>query len=180
MLLNLFLFFLFFFNDPAPTEIYPLSLHDALPIAFDVGQGVRALPNATAAFLPCNADVIPPTIGARPGWRGMLDHLAALLRPAPAYAAMVHLGAGGSTCCFSDVSWSLPAMMLPLGVSGLTGVAGEPLTPGPTVLVTDGSSEGGGAPVLGAMVHFMVTGPEGRSEERRVGKECRSRWSPYH
>ena len=24
--------------------------------------------------------------------------------------------------------------------------------------------------------HFMLT----RSEERRVGKECRSRWSPYH
>src|SRR5256885_16769775 len=23
----------FFFNDPAPTEIYPLSLHDALPIS---------------------------------------------------------------------------------------------------------------------------------------------------
>src|SRR3989338_7005073 len=26
------LFLLFFFNDPAPPEIYPLSLHDALPI----------------------------------------------------------------------------------------------------------------------------------------------------
>ena len=26
-----------------------------------------------------------------------------------------------------------------------------------------------------------VIGPrEARSEERRVGKECRSRWSPYH
>src|SRR3989442_4605507 len=25
--------FLFFFNDPATTEIYPLSLHDALPIS---------------------------------------------------------------------------------------------------------------------------------------------------
>src|SRR5256885_7902366 len=23
-------------------------------------------------------------------------------------------------------------------------------------------------------------GPDTRSEERRVGKECRSRWSPYH
>ena len=23
-------------------------------------------------------------------------------------------------------------------------------------------------------------GGDGRSEERRVGKECRSRWSPYH
>ena len=22
--------------------------------------------------------------------------------------------------------------------------------------------------------------PKARSEERRVGKECRSRWSPYH
>ena len=26
---------------------------------------------------------------------------------------------------------------------------------------------------------WMLTG-DGRSEERRVGKECRSRWSPYH
>ena len=25
-----------------------------------------------------------------------------------------------------------------------------------------------------------VETPESRSEERRVGKECRSRWSPYH
>src|SRR3712207_9551023 len=24
------------------------------------------------------------------------------------------------------------------------------------------------------------SGPVARSEERRVGKECRSRWSPYH
>ena len=26
----------------------------------------------------------------------------------------------------------------------------------------------------------IVTGVHSRSEERRVGKECRSRWSPYH
>src|SRR2546422_7201654 len=26
----------------------------------------------------------------------------------------------------------------------------------------------------------VVGGPPPRSEERRVGKECRSRWSPYH
>src|SRR2546430_7624017 len=30
-------------------------------------------------------------------------------------------------------------------------------------------------------VYLEVTGQrEDRSEERRVGKECRSRWSPYH
>ena len=31
-------------------------------------------------------------------------------------------------------------------------------------------------PMLGRMVAFAKR----RSEERRVGKECRSRWSPYH
>ena len=40
-------------------------------------------------------------------------------------------------------------------------------------------------PVLGTWEvsdgRYVVTpGEEGRSEERRVGKECRSRWSPYH
>src|SRR5205807_8322547 len=30
--LLLLLLFLFFFNDPSPTQIYTLSLHDALPI----------------------------------------------------------------------------------------------------------------------------------------------------
>src|SRR3712207_9146200 len=32
---------------------------------------------------------------------------------------------------------------------------------------------------LGMSGRFLVN-ENGRSEERRVGKECRSRWSPYH
>src|SRR5438477_9179365 len=32
-LISLLFFFFFFFNDPATTEIYTLSLHDALPIS---------------------------------------------------------------------------------------------------------------------------------------------------
>ena len=38
---------------------------------------------------------------------------------------------------------------------------------------------GGDAPIT---VQSMTTTPthDIRSEERRVGKECRSRWSPYH
>src|SRR5256885_12462016 len=28
--------------------------------------------------------------------------------------------------------------------------------------------------------HLVTNAGAGRSEERRVGKECRSRWSPYH
>ena len=39
-------------------------------------------------------------------------------------------------------------------------------------------------PVIGAIVIVKGNVNQGtivlRSEERRVGKECRSRWSPYH
>src|SRR2546430_5268594 len=45
-------FFFFFFNDPATTEIYPLSLHDALPIS----------PSARSPA-PCRPTV--PTAGSR-------------------------------------------------------------------------------------------------------------------
>ena len=34
--------------------------------------------------------------------------------------------------------------------------------------------------VLNAALDSLFTPKEPRSEERRVGKECRSRWSPYH
>src|SRR5438445_9074663 len=43
--------FFFFFNDTATTEIYTLSLHDALPICF-------------LQFLPCSV----PWAGARRSW----------------------------------------------------------------------------------------------------------------
>ena len=34
--------------------------------------------------------------------------------------------------------------------------------------------------IMGTAVVLLIMIPAGRSEERRVGKECRSRWSPYH
>src|SRR3712207_7123976 len=35
--------------------------------------------------------------------------------------------------------------------------------------------------VVGRVEKLVAADPEAaRSEERRVGKECRSRWSPYH
>src|SRR5688572_32630541 len=33
--------FIFFFTDPATTEIYTLSLHDALPISLEMARGRR-------------------------------------------------------------------------------------------------------------------------------------------
>src|SRR2546428_181510 len=37
-----------------------------------------------------------------------------------------------------------------------------------------------GLTILGAVPHLRLTGVSGRSEERRVGEEGRSRWSPDH
>src|SRR5437868_13101482 len=54
-LLLLQLFVLFFFNDTATTEIYTLSLHDALPILF--APGLSALGLSALGF---SASVRPP------------------------------------------------------------------------------------------------------------------------
>src|SRR5256885_5315797 len=42
-------FFFFFFNDTATTEIYTLSLHDALPI---FGTSIGQDPGGDAGFIP--------------------------------------------------------------------------------------------------------------------------------
>ena len=43
-----------------------------------------------------------------------------------------------------------------------------------------GYSLAGGGKRLRPMLLMLAHGIFTRSEERRVGKECRSRWSPYH
>src|SRR3989442_4454846 len=64
--------FFFFFNDTAPTEIYPLSLHDALPISLRASRIPRA---------PCRA----ASRRARPR-RGAGDRLRApAARDAPVH-----------------------------------------------------------------------------------------------
>src|SRR5690348_18072321 len=49
--------FSFFFTDTAATEIYTLSLHDALPISRALGRGVCAVPGpvTSSASVGCHA-----------------------------------------------------------------------------------------------------------------------------
>src|SRR5256886_11003137 len=55
-----FFFFFFFFNDTATTEIYTLSLHDALPISVLVERPGDAL---TALLLVVDDVVFPAQLG---------------------------------------------------------------------------------------------------------------------
>src|SRR2546427_11868331 len=101
-------FTFFFFNDTATTEIYTLSLHDALPI-----YGAR-----------CRCDVDHPAAAFLP------DHELRRRTRHEERAAEV------------DVHDEVPVLVL--------------------------------------HAHEEAVADDTRSEERRVGKECRSRWSPYH
>src|SRR2546430_15394280 len=115
------------------------------------------------------------------GWRWAADFLQDLryairsFRQYPGFVAVallaLALGTGATTLMFSLVS----------------GVLLKPLPyPQPDRLVAvNGHTEGWNAKIYGeqklAYLDFLDCQRDShRSEERRVGKECRSRWSPYH
>src|SRR5436853_3751178 len=64
-LVFLFFFFFFFFNDPATTEIYTLSLHDALPIFASVPTNWVYAQNGSRSL-------------AANGWRRSEEHTSEL------------------------------------------------------------------------------------------------------
>src|SRR3712207_9110464 len=119
----------FFFNDTATTEIYTLSLRDALPIFVEevvLGEG-------GLAEVLSSGKVLVDTSSSRPS--------------------------------------STRDLAKELAESG--------------VEMLDAPVSGGVLRAEEGKLAVMVGGREEvfercRSEERRVGKECRSRWSPYH
>src|SRR5271165_7693449 len=50
-----FFFLFFFFNDTATTEIYTLSLHDALPISPPPGRVASASATSASGFMPARS-----------------------------------------------------------------------------------------------------------------------------
>ena len=117
--------FFFFFNDTATTEIYTLSLHDALPI-----------PSTTP--LEAYGDWFRSLARDGRSWRGWI--IDCLLRAENPFSE-------AAQCQDFD---QLPTALVVAARQDLQGM-GE-----------------------------IAWCDDRRSEERRVGKECRSRWSPYH
>jgi hypothetical protein len=76
--------------------------------------------------------------------------LGGLVRPKALYAAtaLIHLGGGGLTCCFSNFGWALPLQMSPASSTTMNGVSGAQVPQLPTVRVqylhnSDGTVAGG-------------------------------------
>src|SRR2546425_8074347 len=170
------LFFFFFFNDTATTEIYTLSLHDALPICeVDVGTVVEL-----------GEDLLPDRV-LRAAPLARLDQV-----PDGQLHAAVHDAGVDDRGQLGVVDEVLPGrgeqVLLRLGGEVRGVLEGDPredlLRLSPVAFERD--EHGNFVPdVLEALVVIRDRLGEDlavrdRSEERRVGKECRSRWSPYH
>src|SRR3712207_9511224 len=110
----------FVFNDTATTEIYTLSLHDALPILLI--EAVNTLENGPYLFAR-----VPET----------LDFIRSVER--------------------DNVSFQFDFYHLQRMQGNVVASFEEHVD---------------------EIAHVQIA--DSRSEERRVGKECRSRWSPYH
>src|SRR2546430_6389920 len=146
--------YLFFFNDTATTEIYTLSLHDALPIS---------------AKDDINRNFLDPKF---PKWSWQVeqflrfgDGTAEDLDGSPphrAQAACSRRGAGSA--CFRHYTVVRALGPVPLYLS----------------VIPEGQNLEFYWSSPGTNHVYTLESKESRSEERRVGKECRSRWSPYH
>ena len=124
----------FFFNDTATTEIYTLSLHDALPI-FIVFIYILAHYSVCSFPISLVSVAIDPT--------GYLDLSRVVIGFMLVYCIYVLQR-------LHNFSWKALIFRSSLFLS------------------------------LVVILFFMLVIGLMRSEERRVGKECRSRWSPYH
>src|SRR5256886_11681620 len=81
---------------------------------------------------------------------------------------------GVQTCALPICSFGEPLVVVGV-VRDLMALRDHPLDEVGTLLHLDADDEEGRADILA-----LENIEELRSEERRVGKECRSRWSPYH
>src|SRR5690348_14145809 len=121
---------------------------------------------STPNSLQVDAVCVPPLACSFASWGGGLGGT-----PTAPIAAGIAAGTPGHLVHFTDVTRKVP-LSAPAGATR-----------------TDGASAKATAPVFNSkaksltvkgLASGMVTGAGVRSEERRVGKECRSRWAPYH
>src|SRR6266849_7336919 len=93
----------FFFNDPATTEIYTLSLHDALPISTSSRHARRCRPDLDE---PCSLPRTPLTLQrfVRPPRRRVSSSTRSAA-PSDARLMIFMLALGITTLCLPPREW---------------------------------------------------------------------------
>ena len=115
-------------------------------------------------------------------WRGMgpLKYLPFLVCYVLVPVTIYILQSAGTTYHLLDTMWNQIALIYPIMAAWWTALCVEP------VMGQEGELFGlyERNKWVDVLIYFVLYDimivPVCRSEERRVGKECRSRWSPYH
>src|SRR2546430_3608199 len=135
------------------------------------------------------SDVFHEGVGVRWAVGAMVARLSAR-----GWDGVAVVGGGGAKLLFFfssrrrhtrfDCDWSSDVCSSDLWLTGFVMKDGGYGLVGDMVLGLVGSVVGGwialGVSAGGGIFPTVFVAFVGRSEERRVGKECRSRWSPYH
>src|SRR3712207_981870 len=163
----------FFFNDTATTEIYTLSLHDALPISLPALRGyVGAKPSVTRAYLRRN---LLPAVKAR----AEAISVGTALRDREGAGQKRRQDGTGERCNYKSLHSRPPLFEDLYDVERRSDLAAMPRPP---------PRAQGAHPAFARSAERLPSlrgarragvssrGRGSRSEERRVGKECRSRW----
>ena len=153
----------FFFNDPATTEIYTLSLHDALPISIDRAKQAnmptdnidRAVKKGTGELEGVTYEEFSLEGYGQGGVAIMVDVLTDNKNRTTAEIRNIFSKKNGNIAGAGSVSWIFEK-------KGYIEIDKNAVAEDKVMDI-----------VLNAGAQDME-----RSEERRVGKECRSRWSP--
>src|SRR5215510_12887056 len=152
-------FVVFFFNDTATTEIYTLSLHDALPI----WRALRASETATSTS-PADGTPESPWISTGSDGPAILTFLpdgSSSPRTRPEY---------------EPTTTASPSFSVPFWISAVA-TGPRPRSRRLSMMTPLAARD---ELALSSRISDWSAVISRRSEERRVGKECRSRWSPYH
>ena len=149
-------FLIFFFNDTATPEIYTLSLHDALPISMSFWfPSGHLITKVIMSLLPAFERSM--LIDSSSAWcHGKELNLVSILEPWIFIAWPWTVVRSLTIFVIVRIIWSL----LPWRCRRVNAQTFFKLA-----------------------INYLTIVPWSmrvRSEERRVGKECRSRWSPYH
>src|SRR3712207_3271973 len=164
-----------FFNDTATTEIYTLSLHDALPIyalehlKIEYDHTVRD-PHGNIVQYLYGEDGIDPAKSDH----GEAVNISRLIES----ESIVDEGRKAIEDVTKDIISKYAGSLNPRMKANLE-----------KALLENRLSKDGVEKVMKKVLDLIdralaepgeAVGVVTRSEERRVGKECRSRWSPYH
>src|SRR3712207_5173642 len=162
----------FFFNDTATTEIYTLSLHDALPIFLDKAEELRQQISKVARVKVDSSDKMPGwkfneyemkgvPVRLEVGPKDIENNQVVLVRRDTREKIFVSM---------DELETKIPELLDDIHNSMLEHARTHRDEHTYTAKTLDEFKE-----IADTKPGFIK-----RSEERRVGKECRSRWSPYH